>query len=360
MKKKVIILYNKVWDYRIEMFNLINRDFDLTVAYTDKKFIDSSFDFKTLYTPGRKIGPFYIHFRNLHKIVKNYDVVIGLYDVRILSIMALSLLRRRYYKLIFWGIGVTASYKNRFDSKQTWDRIRYFFGRRADALIFYSDYPLQKYIDHGLRREKLFVAHNTVSVEYIDDYEEDKKKDFLFIGTLYKQKGVNELIDAYVTFIKRTTGAPKLHIIGGGPYEDELRQFLINNNLHDHIIIHGPIYDKKALKNYFRKAIVCISPNQAGLSVLTSMGHGVPYLTSSDSLTGGERLNIENGVNGILYNAGKDELVKQMIWMNNNRDKMLEMGKKAYDHYTSCRRPEHMAASIVQAIKYSLKESFVS
>jgi glycosyltransferase involved in cell wall biosynthesis len=245
-------------------------------------------------------------------------------------------------------------YQNKFDTKHTWDKVRFAFSKKADALIFYSDYPMKKYIDYGFDPKKLFVAYNSVAVSNTVEDCPELRNDFLFIGTLYKQKNIEILIDAYIDLTNIRADTPKIHIIGGGPMENELRQFIVENKLSDKINIHGPIYDQNVLKEYFSRSIVCISPDQAGLSVLTSMGYGVPYLTSKDAITGGEIFNIEDKTTGLIYEGGKPELIKTLIWIMDNKDKMLEIGRNARNHYNMNRRPEHMADSIIRAVEYAL------
>ena len=188
-KKKVLIVYNKVWSYRIKIFELINDHFDLTVAYTDEKFKDKTFNFKTLYLPVVKFGPVSFHKKNLHRLAKQYDAVIGLSDIRWVSLMSLGMNPWRKYKLILWGIGVRASYENTFDAKTKMDIIRFFFTRKADALLFYSSYPIKKYVNQGFAEEKLFVANNTVDAPFTAE-KTFTRNQLLFIGTLYKAKGM--------------------------------------------------------------------------------------------------------------------------------------------------------------------------
>lgn len=46
----------------------------------------------------------------------------------------------------------------------------------------------------------------------------------------------------------------------------------------------GGVYNDEELVSYFEKAIICIFPDQAGLSVLKSIGYGVPYVMHKDAI----------------------------------------------------------------------------
>ena len=355
-KKKILIIYNKVWSYRVKIFEILNRHYDLTVAYSSESFVGKSFSFKTIYTPGYAVGPFFFHKPNLTKIAQNYEVVIGISNVRWISLMFLSL-RKRKFKFILWGIGVSASYENKLDSKTTWDRVRFFFAKKADAILFYSSYPIKKYIKNGIEPEKLFVANNTVAID--EDFNltetENSKTDFLFIGTLYPQKGIDILLNTYIK-LSKTIALPTLQIIGAGPMESTLKDLIEANKLQDKVVLHGAIYDQKILVNFFSKSLVCISPTQAGLSVLMSMGYGVPFLTSFDAITGGEIFNVKKDENGLIYDGTEEDLQKTIIWIINNRDKVLAMGRNAKAHYDQCRKPADMANAIKDAVEYVLNK----
>lgn len=356
-KKKLLIIYNKVWSYRVKVFEILNEYYDLTVAYSDESFVNKPFTFKTLYTPIRDIGPFAFHKQNLKKIANDYDVVIGISNIRWLSLMRLCLIKRNF-KFILWGIGVSASYENKLDSKTTWDRIRFFIARRADAILFYSSYPINKYVKNGFDKRKLFVANNTVAIDSDFDLPgiENQKKDLLFIGTLYAQKGIDTLVNVYIE-LSKTHALPRLHIIGAGPMQTVIKDMVMNNGLEEKILLHGAIYDQKVLKNFFAQSIACISPNQAGLSVLMSMGYGVPFLTSYDAITGGEIFNIENNVNGFIYNGSNEELKEKLLWITDNRDTVLEYGRKAKQLYDEKRKPIDMANAIRDSVEYVLNKN---
>jgi glycosyltransferase involved in cell wall biosynthesis len=328
----------------------------LTVAYTDAKFKGNEYSFKTLYLPVNRIGPISIHTHNLYRIAKNYDVVIGLSDIRWVRLMLLGFFSKRKYKLILWGIGVRASYENSFDAKTKMDIIRFFFTKRADALIFYSSYPIKKYLEKGFSESKLFVANNTVDAPF------NTKKTFirnqlLFIGTLYKAKGMEVLLDAYKELQAEHKEIFPLKIVGGGENFENIQSWVAENKLNDTIELLGPVYDKGKLEEIFRTSVACVSPNQAGLSVLSSMAYGCTFITKKDAITGGEVFNITDGETGMFYDGTKEDLKKTMLFACTDKEKMDAMSKNAFKHYREHRTPQQMANAIIDAVEFSLAKN---
>ena len=93
---------------------------------------------------------------------------------------------------------------------------------------------------------------------------------------------------------------PNLNIIGDGPELAKLNNWVNENNLDDIVRFHGRIVDSDVIEVFFRKSYACISPNQAGLSVIESMAYGVPFITSKYPITGGEYNAIIEGANGFF------------------------------------------------------------
>ncbi|HEY5368249.1 MAG TPA: hypothetical protein VIJ75_04590 [Hanamia sp.] len=84
------------------------------------------------------------------------------------------------------------------------------------------------------------------------------------------------------------------------------------------------------------------------------MGYGVPYVTHANAITGGERLNIINHENGLLYDT-KEELVEIIIDAYKNPGSYISMGIKAQSYYMSNATAEHMARGVLDAIEFVLK-----
>lgn len=350
--KKVLIIYNKLFIYRIPIFELLSEKYDLTVIYSIGDNVDKSYNFRAEKKEIWKMNRFTFHKGNLFNFCKQFDVVISYGEISWLSLSLLAFIKKRKYKLIYWTIGVSASYNKSFGQKSKWDKIRDFIYKQADALIFYTEYPIKRYLENGFQLEKLFVAPNTVKVEACDD-SLNEKTNLLFIGSLYVQKGVMSLLDNYKKALRVEPNLYNLELIGGGEDYNHIKAWITENGLQEKIKLLGPIFDEKLIAKHFKSAIACISPFQSGLSVLKSMGYGVPFITMNNSITGGERLNIIDGSNGVLYSKESD-LLKIILDTYQNPSKYYIMGQSAKDYYYNKRKPEAMAEGIINAIEYTL------
>lgn len=346
---KLLIQQEQITPYRIDIFNLVSKYYDTTVVHQGPLISENLVSFKQEIKKTYKIGPFF--FQNLSNLSKVYDVIITSANLRYLNNFFLALFPKKF-KWITWGIGVSASYKEKFDSNKRYDFLRYLVFGRSDALIFYSDYPIKKYLDNGINISKLFVAHNTYSNKC--DFS-NQRNYLIFIGSLFEGKGLMKLLEQYkLAFSKFGKNLLPLKIIGGGKLEKQLIKYIENNNLKNKIELLGPIFEKKKLNTILSKALLSISPNQAGLAVLHSMSCGVAFVTSKDSITGGEILNIQKNYNGIIY-KDYNELHNIIIDAHNNPLKYIEMGKKAYKYYYENRTGTKMVSGFIEAINQVIK-----
>ncbi|MBE6337295.1 MAG: glycosyltransferase family 4 protein [Lentimicrobiaceae bacterium] len=348
---KVIILYNKIFHYRVPVWNCLAEKCDLTVSYSDgdgKIPEGLECKFKIIYLPKKQYGKFVIQECNIRKLTKNYDVVIAYGDIAWIKFSTLPWFNKT--KVIFHTLGVSASYGKGYDEHKRWDRIRKFFYSKADALAFYTMYPIEKYSKMGIPREKMFEAPNTVAVSQC--HHEKEKDTILFIGTLYKEKGIESLLNIYKK-LKQNYQLPVLNIIGNGPEFNDIKEWVDKNGLQNMIQLKGAIYDINEKAKYFAKALACISPKQAGLTVLESMGYGVPFITTKDAITGGELFNVHNNIDGIIVDEEK-QFEEVIVDISQNPQKYIKMGEKAQKFYNEFRTPYHMAQGLWDAVQYAL------
>ncbi|HBN04504.1 MAG TPA: glycosyltransferase, partial [Bacteroidales bacterium] len=291
---RVLIIDYKLRDYRIPVFELLAKVscIDLTIGYWFKSVVPKNVTFKTRFLYTRKIYKTFVH-PNLLSICNEYDVVIAQTPLHWFSISKMAFSKERKFKFIYWTIGVRASYNSSFD-KQNFilEKLSHFFYKKADAMLFYTSYPVKKFINSGFDKESLFVANNTI-VPFQKNTESIYNRDILiFVGTLYKGKKVELLLEAYNEVYRMNSRIPNLHIVGDGSEFEAIRDWILNHNLENKIILEGAIFEEEKLSVLFRQSIACISPNQAGLTVQKSMAYGVPFITYKYAITGGERLAI--------------------------------------------------------------------
>jgi len=350
VKPKVLLIQQVIPVYRLPIFNLLAQKVDLTVIYES-----GSVPKNALFTAKRveafripRLGKVYRG--GLKRLTKGFDIVINSYDTPGYAVRRLGRMKYGGFGLIHWGIGVSASYSSPYDAKDSdasfYERIL----RESDACLFYSDYPVRKYMALGWPAEKLFVAPNTVRVER--DPEPREKNTLLFLGSLYPQKGFDELLEQYALAVSENPRVPKLVIIGDGSEKCRIEAWIQEHQLQERITLAGAIFDDAVLGRYFSTAIACVSPNQAGLTVLKSMGCGVPYITRRDAITGGELFNIESGVNGVLYGA-PDELKGILLDLTEHNETYMLYGKNARAYYEANRKPEDMVNGFLAAIAYA-------
>ncbi len=353
-KPRVLLLQNLIKDYRVPIYNYIAERYDFTVAYTDRDQSVQSCRFNKWRLDTRKVGPFkFVDFGTWRKIL-GYDAVIVLCDFYSLYDIALPFVARKA-AIVSWGIGMRASYTRAYDlaRKHTFgDHLVRFVYDKCDANVFYMSKTKEFWAGTKLKQHKIFIAPNTTAVEPIV-VQNKSKKDLLFVGTLYKQKGVEQLLGAFKSALERVESSAKLHIVGDGNMMDELMRYVEQNGLASQVVFYGAIYDEKKLAELFQQSILCISPCQAGLSVPKSMGYGVAFATQKNAITGGEIHHITNGVNGLLYDSSEDlkPLLEDALL---NSDVYLAMGERAKEYYDNNATPKMMAQGVIDAVDFAL------
>lgn len=349
--KVLFVTQSKLQHYRLPIFQLVNNEpnIELTLAHCGNNIVQN--EMPEILLKKKKLGSCYT-IEDFESICKNYDVILCMFYYNNLSILRTVL--KKKHKIVLWSIGVPASYNRQYgDASRFRYKILNFIQNKADALLLYSSAPIDIFKKRGIKvdENKVFIANNTVEVVK-QPIEKQEKDSLLFIGTLYLEKGLQLLLDAYKQAYEDNNNLLSLNIVGGGTQFEKIQKWVKNNNLDNKINMLGAIYDPIKKAEIFKKAIACISPMQAGLSVLESMGYGVPFITSHDAITGGEAFNIMNGKNGLRMDD-ISKLKDVILDIDQNKDKYLTMGEKAYEFYWNNRTIDVMANGIISAINYA-------
>lgn len=354
--RKVLILQGKLFNYRASIFERLANYYDLTVAFVDfcQQGYPRTGKYKLIHLPAYKIGPCRIQKWGFHNYCESFDCVVFLTDMHYCSVCAYFLLPRRF-SLVSWGIGLRGLSKYGYDVERERDCFDFLYGlllKAADSVIFYRPEPLMFWKE--LPPEKVFVANNTVDVLEIPQNLSSEEKGILFIGSLNQRKRVDSLLCIYARACSRTTRIPKLDIVGDGPERKKLEALTKTLGIESQVRFLGGIFDENDLAVYFSQAMMCVSPGQAGLSVLKSMGYGVPFVTNQNSITGGERMNINHGENGFLYSSD-EELEQLFVDAYDKRYFWQELGKNALGYYQTQANPDVMIGGFLDAIDYACR-----
>lgn len=352
MKKKIKVLYltTKIPSYRIGPLNKISEKIQLTVAAS---YLNSSIKnkFKYLNVGVKRISIFFYRDISLFKLFNKFDVIIVEYNIRFIDQILFLFLPFKKFKIILYGIGVSASYKKKFGEKDIFFYFRAFLTYFSDSVLLYSEYAKNEISKFNLNKKKFFVAHNTIDA-IKNDFKFDDRKDLIFLGSLYFEKNIYELLICYKKiYLQNKSIMPNLKIIGEGEELGNIKNWIKTNSLSSKILLMGKIENESTLRDELSKAIVCISPSQAGLSVLHCMAYGVCFITRQDALTGGERLNIIDKINGIKY-KNAFELEQLLIKLLKNKHYFLDFGKNAHDYFWKKRNVDIMNKSIIESINY--------
>lgn len=336
--KKVLLISDYLAHYRIEMFESLCDKIDLTIAHSSN-LSTSGFKFSEHKISLKSRGPFIDH-ENLPNF-NDFDVVI--FEFKLIGLpLYKSLFSKRNYRLFVFGIGVAASYKKYYDHDKVYnDIIRKYILKHVDGAIFYDRYPFSKWISKGIDPEKLSISYNTVPYDKQFDIRNKTFDSFIFIGTLYKQKKIFDLLTVYKkTFERFGDNTPALEIVGDGEEYDKIAEWIKLEELESKIIMHGQINDENILRPIFSRAIACISPGQAGLSVQKCFSYGVPFITSYNAITGGEISSIIEGETGFYYNNSIKGLEKVFDKILLKKVDISEMSSKCYVFYKNFRSKE--------------------
>ncbi|CAA0120739.1 Alpha-monoglucosyldiacylglycerol synthase [BD1-7 clade bacterium] len=341
------ILDHELKPYRIPFFvELQKKGFHVTVYHCGELL---GFDqaFEQVRVKSKNIGPF--EYRTL-PCFSDFDFVVHMQNMRVLNLWTMTLNPLRRYNLLHWGIGVSSKRGLRQQNRNV-VRVRNMLSYFCSALVLYSDYP-KAFIPPNVLK-KTFVAPNTVSSPNSTNYSGYEKDCFLFIGALNKRKGLFDLLGAFREFIASGSNAriKRLVIIGNGDQKKFVETYLAENGMEANVHLVGEVQNDVEKQRYFESAVACISPKQAGLSVLESFSYGVPFIAYEDAISGGEHLNIENGVNGFLV-QGQRQLVEKMSALDSSEEMARSIGTNAHNFYQNSRSISHMVDGFLDAFDY--------
>ena len=382
-RKKVILITNIPTPYRVPLFNVMSRmftreDLDLKVlfyaeTYDRRKWkcplVDARFDYKVLKSWKIRINEERTLFVPLNLIdilrkEKPSVIIVGGFSVPTLMVYLFTRLKKIPY--ILWSGEIAESATVRSSLQKT---LRPLFVKKAAAFIAYGS-KATSYLKSIDANKTGFIGINTVDIAFFHREVERLKhvKDtvlkelglsgekihILSVGYLLRRKGFDNLLKA-LTLINRSKNHPDfmLHILGEGSGRERLVELRDQLGLEDKVIFWG-FKQKEEMPRFYAIADIFVFPSlfdvwglvlneamAAGLATISSIRAGATY----DLLR-----NDEHGfaVDPVNWKA----LSQKLEFLLSNRNKRVEMGKKAAQFACTNLMLEESAAGFLKAVQF--------
>ena len=249
------------------------------------------------------IGSFYLCYQ--HGLMdwlkeQNPDALIMEANPRYLSTpSAVRWMHKQNKPVIGWGLGSHPS-PLRPSPYGRGVGVRERFINQFDAMISYSQRGADEYAELGFPKDKIFVAHNSVSpspsqplpyrlstFDPSTNSGQALQPSILFVGRLQTRKRIDLLLRACAE-IKNI----RLIIVGDGPEHQSLEA--LAQGIYPSAEFIGAKHGGE-LKAYFEEADIFVLPGTGGLAVQEAMGYGLPIIVAQGDGTQDDLVRKENG-----------------------------------------------------------------
>lgn len=221
-----------------------------------------------------------------------FDLVILPWDVSFPSAWAAAF-KAKFVRtpLVLWGHGYS------LHGGGARDVVRNLLGRRADALMVYTDTQRAALVERfGYAPERVFVARNALDQRPIRAARErwrsrpeelrafqrekgiDPAQTIIHVSRLVQEKRPAPLVRGLALVRSMHPGA-RLVFVGDGPRREELERLAAELGVRDAVTFAGPIYDEMRLAPWMLSATLMCYPVNAGLSLMHAFGYGLPVVT---------------------------------------------------------------------------------
>lgn len=340
---RVLLVQAELRPYRLGFISELARRVDLTLVQP----LDAASRGDAWRVCGARLLSFrgYSAYQGLGGILASgeFDRVVFPYDVHWLGCLAHSFILPRN-KVVWWGIPR--------GNRELANRMKVSLAKR-NAVIVYSPLQRRYLIDAGVPEDRVHVANNSVgisrSLRSHSSFAE--RRSILFVGSLESRKRLDLIIRAlHQSSVFQSNRAFKLSIVGDGPMRKMLVDLVRNLEMSDRVVFHGQVIDEVTLASFYGESVVACSFGQAGLSVLQSMGYGVPFMTSKGAISGGEIENIQHGVNGFVLTPDVEVWAQTFDAVLSTPSRLEQLGRAAMMAYDSSASVERMADSFCAAL----------
>ena len=207
------------------------------------------------------------------------------------------------------------------------------FEKYIDKCLVISERIRAKMIKNGFPQAKLEYLPWEIACEEQFSHTYTSKREPLRIGYAGRIVTYQKRMDYLVEVIKRLKERKidfKLEIAGNGSYKEQLEKEISENHLDREVQLLG-VLDASEIREFWKRQDVMVSCSDwegHSISQGEAMSAGaVPVVTD----VSGAADDITDGENGFIVEVGSvEQIVEKICFLNSYRDKLAEMGEKAY------------------------------
>lgn len=257
--------------------------------------------------------------------------------------------------------GVASKYFKRFFEKST--------------IVVSPSKKAQNYMDRMKIDKKVVVLNNAVEFEkfkitpekesFRKEFREkyslsDNTKAFVFVGRIGNEKNIMELLEnwVYSDFAREDA---VLFVIGKGPDDRKIKNYIEENGFQDRIIQYGPVPNKEignylAAMDYYTTASLS---EMHSISMLEAMASGLPALIKLDVPN---KEQIIEGMNGFQWDTKEEfkELFSRIINLSKEDQEQLKKNVLRYslenDNYNQAKKLLQIYEDAIYMKKQELEE----
>jgi glycosyltransferase involved in cell wall biosynthesis len=160
------------------------------------------------------------------------------------------------------------------------------------------------------KKENLIYPYfSTTHKEALKIKKQNNILQLLFVGRLERIKRVEDAILALKLLLEKSISA-EFHIVGDGVEKENIKKFIVQNNLSNYVTLHGHISDTKILEDLYKKSDLFILPSVSEGTpkvIAEAMSYGAIPIAVRD--TGSIRYIIDNKKNGFLVDSYAPEQI---------------------------------------------------
>ncbi|TKK67406.1 glycosyltransferase family 4 protein [Ilyomonas limi] len=245
-----------------------------------------------------------------------------------------------------------------------------FFLSLGKAIITFSPKGKQYLIDAGIKKEKIFVAPNTLDTERllvinhqvssqldkvqflseISPLINKQSKILLFSGRLNIYKKVHNALYALAEILKRDKNV-HLIIIGDGDQKKSLTEITEQLGITGNVHFRGYIFEEFEVGKYFKVSDLFIMPGYVGLAIVHSFCFGLPIITENINFHSPEIQFLKDGINGyFVQEDNKEEMANKILDVLHNENLLSSLSKNAYETVLNEASILNMSAQMYKAI----------